>query len=134
MKMDKEDWISLGIQFAKFGVVGGICFALDWGLMVLFTEKTPMGYFRATALAFAVSSVLNYILSMRYVYEPKEGRRRRREFIIFVILAAIGLVFNQVIMWLEVEFLGIFYALAKVFSAIIVSIYNFFSRKAFLEA
>jgi hypothetical protein len=37
-------------------------------------------------------------------------------------------------MWIAVEFFGLFYAIAKIFSTMLVTIYNFVSRKLFLEA
>jgi hypothetical protein len=37
-------------------------------------------------------------------------------------------------MWFAVEHLGMFYAVAKIFSTMLVTTYNFISRKRFLEA
>ena len=43
-------------------------------------------------------------------------------------------VLNQMIMWIAVDFFHIFYAVAKIFATLMVTIYNFISRKMFLEA
>ena len=45
----------------------------------------------------------------------------------------IGLVINQVMMWFLVEFLGILYFIAKIFATAVVMVYNFITRKIFLE-
>ena len=48
---------------------------------------------------------------MRFVFKRKDDMSRRREFIIFVVLSVIGLVINDVFMWLMVDF----YLLTTVF-------------------
>jgi putative flippase GtrA len=102
--------------------------------MVLLTEFTGLGYFWSSAVSFVVSVVVNYILSMRYVFAGKEELGMVQEMAIFVALSLIGLALNQMIMWIAVDFFGLFYAIAKIFSTMLVTIYNFISRKLFLEA
>lgn len=72
--------------------------------------------------------------SMRFVFIGKEDMTKAQEMVIFVALSMIGLVMNQMIMWFAVEHLGMFYAVAKIFSTMLVTTYNFISRKRFLEA
>jgi putative flippase GtrA len=124
----------LFVQFCKFGLVGTICFCIDYGLMVLLTEFTGLGYFLSSAVSFVVSVVVNYILSMRYVFSGKEELGKLQEMAIFVALSLVGLALNQMIMWIAVEFFRMFYAVAKIFSTMLVTTYNFISRKLFLEA
>jgi putative flippase GtrA len=102
--------------------------------MVLLTEFTGLGYFMSSAVSFVVSVVVNYILSMRFVFEGKEELSRMQEVTIFVSLSMVGLALNQMFMWIAVEFFGLFYAIAKIFSTMLVTTYNFISRKLFLEA
>jgi putative flippase GtrA len=71
---------------------------------------------------------------MRYVFAGKEELGMVQEMAIFVALSLIGLALNQMIMWIAVDFFGLFYAIAKIFSTMLVTIYNFISRKLFLEA
>ena len=122
------------LQFCKFGLVGTLCFCIDYGLMILLTERTGLHYFTSSAISFTVSVVVNYILSMRFVFNGKDDLSKFQEMAIFVALSLVGLALNQMIMWIAVEFFHIFYALAKIFSTMMVTTYNFISRKLFLEA
>lgn len=120
-------------QFMKFGVVGVIAFFIDYLTMIALTELAGVPYLISTTISFIVSVIFNYIASMRYVFAHKEGMSRGKEFIIFVILSAIGLVINDISMYVGVEFMGIDYRITKIFATAIVAVWNFFSRKATLE-
>lgn len=120
-------------QFAKFGVVGVIAFVIDYGLMVLLTELFNVNYLISATISFTVSVIFNYVASMRYVFTHKEGLSRRREFIIFVVLSVIGLLINDALMWVGVDLFGISYLLVKIFATVVVMVWNFITRKIFLD-
>ncbi len=124
----------LFLQFCKFGLVGTLCFCIDYGLMVLLTETGILGYFAASGVSFTVSVVVNYLLSMRFVFRGKDELNRLQEMGIFLALSLVGLALNQMIMWIAVDFFKMYYALAKILATMIVTNYNFISRKLFLEA
>lgn len=121
-------------QFMKFGIVGVIAFVIDYGFMVLLTEVFGFPYLISTTVSFIISVIFNYFASMRFVFKRKDDMSRRREFIIFVVLSVIGLVINDVFMWLMVDFLFIDYRISKIVVTFIVAVWNFVTRKIFLEA
>lgn len=110
-------------QFMKFGVVGVIAFIIDFGVMVFLTEVFAVPYLISTTIAFTVSVIFNYVASMRYVFVRKDDMSRRREFIIFVLLSVIGLVLNDVFMWLLVDFFFIDYRISKIITTVLVAIW-----------
>lgn len=120
-------------QLMKFGVVGVIAFVIDYGLMVALTELAGIDYLVSATISFTVSVVFNYVASMRYVFTHKEGMSRHREFVIFVVLSVVGLVINDVLMWVGTSLLGISYLIVKIGATALVMIYNFVSRKVFLD-
>lgn len=128
-------------QFAKFGVVGTIAFFIDYGLLALLTEVFGVNYLISATVGFTVSVIFNYIASMRYVFKHKEDMSRRREFIIFVVLSVIGLIINNALMWAGVELLqwpdwiqAHAYLIVKIFATAVVMVWNFVTRKIFLDA
>lgn len=122
------------VQFGKFGLVGTLCFCIDYGFMIMLTEFTEFGYFLSCELSYILSVIVNYILSMRFVFKGREELGKFQEVVIFVALSLVGLALNQMIMWIAVDFFGMFYVIAKIFSTMLVTTYNFISRKLFLEA
>ena len=71
---------------------------------------------------------------MRYIYTHKQQYSRKREFIVFCILAVIGLIINNALLYMTVEIFGQDYKYMKLIAAVIVALWNFISRKVFLDA
>lgn len=120
-------------QLMKFGVVGVIAFVIDYGLLIFLTEVFGIDYLVSATISFIVSVVFNYVASMRYVFSHRAGMSRRREFIIFVVLSVLGLIINDVGMWVGVSLLAIDYRITKIVATVIVMIWNFITRKIFLD-
>lgn len=118
----------------KFGVVGVVAFGIDYGLLAFLTEIAGVNYLVSATVSFTVSVVFNYAASMRYVFRHREGMSRRREFVTFVILSVIGLVLNNACMWAGVELLGVHYLVVKIAATALVMVWNFVTRKIFLDA
>lgn len=123
---------NLIIQIIKFSIVGVIATIIDFSVLMLLKEVVHLDVLVASALSFCVSVVANYILSMLFVF--KGGKNGKiKEFIIFVVLSVGGLLLNQLLMWLGTEILAVYYLWVKVLACVFVPIYNFVTRKIFLE-
>ena len=120
-------------QFCRFASVGLISLAVDYGFMIILNEATGMGYFRACAFSYTLSILVNYVLSMRYVFHARTDISQSKLASIFLVLSLIGLGLNQAAMILLVDVLGIYYTMAKLMAALMVTSYNFISKKTFLE-
>lgn len=120
-------------QFMKFGVVGVIAFAIDYGLLAFCTEVVGLNYLVSATIGFIVSVVFNYFASMHYVFTHRDDLSRRREFVIFVFLSLVGLGLNDGCMWVGVELLGAHYLIMKFFATAVVALWNFGTRKYFLD-
>ena len=120
-------------QAARFGVVGVVCFFIDYGLMLALTELLEVHYLLSSGLSFTVSVTVNYLLSMRFVFHGKQGRNKITEFALFVVFSVIGLFLTELLMWLMVEKAALWYGISKIAVTGIVMVYNFVTRKLFLE-
>ena len=119
-------------QILKFGVVGGIAFLIDYGLLYFLTEYIHIYYLISSIISFTVSLIFNYILIIKWVFDVTK-KQTYKEVIIFVILSIIGLGINQLVMYIGVDKLSIHYMLIKLLATIIVMIWNFVTRKIFIE-
>ena len=119
-------------QIIKFGLVGFLCFFIDYGIMVFLTEVIGINYLVSSGISFTVSVIVNYVLSLTFVFDTKKGNKIK-EFIIFVVLSVIGLGINQLLMWFSVDILCILYMISKIGATAVVMVYNFITRKLILE-
>lgn len=128
---------NLIIQIFKFGVVGGIAFVVDFAVMVFLTEIFGVPSLISACVSFCVSVVVNYILSMKFVFDSRDDIKKQTEFVAFIILSVIGLGINELVMylcnmWLDHMFEKP-YMISKLVATFIVMVWNFISRKIFLE-
>lgn len=120
-------------QFVKFALVGFASLAVEYSLLLLMVEKMGVSVLSATTLSFFASIVVNYFLSMRYVFDRRDDMSRKREFTIFAVLSAVGLALNDLYMFVGVTCLNIGYQLMKPIATFLVTWFNFFSRRRFLD-
>lgn len=120
-------------QILKFGVVGGLAFIIDYGILIFLTEVFHINYLISTTISFIVSVIFNYIMSIFWVFDVDENKNRTTVFSVFIILSVIGLLLNDLFMWIFVDGISIHYLIAKIIATLLVMIYNFITRKLFLE-
>ena len=120
-------------QMIKFGFVGVLCFFIDWGIMVFLTEVFGINPLISSTISFTVSVTVNYILSVTFVFETDKNANKGSQFVIFVLLSIVGLGVNELCMWLGTDLLGIHYMITKVGATAVVMVYNFITRKIFIE-
>ena len=120
------------IQLIKFDIVGVIATLIDLAVLMVLKEFMKVDVLAASAVAFSVSVIANYILSMLFVFKSR-GNSKVKEFLVFVILSIGGLLLNQFIMWIGTEIMTAYYLWVKAFALVFVPIYNFITRKIFLE-
>ena len=133
-------------QIFKFILVGGISFLVDFVVYTVMCNVLHIHYMIAGVSGFVISVIVNYILSMKYVFESKEDMRKEKEFIIFVVLSLIGMLLNSLILYIcidciycDLQWLNKMIStegmniVAKVVATSVVMVYNFVTRKIFLE-
>lgn len=119
-------------QILKFGVVGGLAFVIDYTLLYILTEFLEVHYLISSVISFTVSVIFNYIMSIKWVFDVNR-KQGVKEFVVFVVLSIIGLGINSLIMYLMVDIMSIYYMISKLVSTAVVMVYNFITRKIFVE-
>lgn len=121
------------LQVFKFGIVGVIAFLIDYVTLIICKEVFHLNTLLSAAIAFTVSVIVNYILSVKWVFDVNKKNSGKRNFIIFIIFSLMGLGLTELIMWFGEDILKISYLIVKIVATIIVMIFNFITRKLFLE-
>lgn len=120
-------------QIMKFVLVGGLSFVFDFIIYYILTNFFSIYYLVAGFFSFSLSVIFNYLMSMKYVFKSKDDLKKSHEFVIFVTLSVLGLGLNLLSLYILVDLFKMNDLVAKVFVAGIVMIFNFVTRKIFLE-
>lgn len=119
-------------QIFRFTLIGGIAFLIDSTILFILTDYVGVHYLISSMISFTVSVIFNYIMSILWVFDVNK-KQTRRDIVIFFILSLIGLGINQLIMYISVDLMNIYYMISKVISTALVMVYNFITRKKFVE-
>ena len=121
-------------QIIKFLFVGGSAFLIDMGVFALFNKCFGVYYLIANIISFTVSVIFNYILSVKWVFDVDENKHSKNtELVVFIAMSVIGLGLNELIMYVCVDLIAINEFISKIGATGIVMVYNFITRKLFLE-
>ena len=120
------------IQLFRYLWVGGFAFVVDYGCLFLLTEIFELYYLVSAAIAFILGLAVNYLLSTLWVFPDSRLNNRMIEFMGFASIGLIGLLLNEIIIYLCSEVLCFYYMISKLISTGIVFFWNFFARKIIL--
>ncbi len=123
---------SLLVQLLRYGVVGGVAFAVDFGTLALLTKAFGLHYLVAAAFSFVLGLATNYLLSVKWVFDKRSIENPALEFAIFGLIGGAGLLANEVIMWGATEKAHVPYLFSKIIATVFVFVWNFGVRKVLL--
>ena len=66
-------------QILKFGVVGGIAFIIDYSVLFICTEFFGIYYLISSLISFSVSTVFNYIASIKWVFDVNQKKSQKKK-------------------------------------------------------
>lgn len=124
--------VQLTGQFARYTVAGGIAFIADFSTLIFLTEQLGIDYLLSSVCGFSLGVLINYQISIHWVFEQRSCDSRLLEFIIFTIIGITGLGLHTFSMWLLTEAVGLFYVASKLISTALIFLYNFSARRYLL--
>ena len=122
--LNGDDKIS---EVVRFLIAGGICFVFEILTLWALVELCRFYYLYASAIAFTAALLINYVICRRWVFSAAHASAG--SFALFAISSVAGLGLNQLTMWAMVDICGIWYILAKVIAAGVVTIWNFVMKR-----
>ena len=132
LKLDDSKEILL-IQIFKFIIVGGIATIIDWIIYYACYNYFKINPLISNIISFSISVIYNHIASVKWVFDVKKDKSKKRMFIEFMIFSIIGLVLTELLLLIFINKLEINKMISKIIATIIVMIFNFITRKKFLE-
>jgi putative flippase GtrA len=119
-------------QGVRYMCVGGVAFVADFATLVALTNGASLHYAVAAAVGFGVGLIVNYWLSITWVFHGRVLTDRRAEFVLFSVIGITGLGLTEVIMWCGTEVAYLDYRISKLIAVALVLFWNFAARKFLL--
>jgi len=85
-------------EILRFVITGGVCFLIEFVLLVLLRDRAHWPTLIANAVAFLVSVVVNYLLCVFWVFRTRHGGVSAGTG--FLVTSLIGLALNELLMFL----------------------------------
>ena len=120
-------------QILSFVVVGVIATLIDWVIYFICCNYIKIDPLISNIISFSVSVVYNFWASCKYVFNVNKEKDRKKQFVVFIVFALIGLLLNELILYVFIKLLSWNFMLVQVMGTAIVMVFNFVTRKKFLE-
>lgn len=117
------------IQFLRYIFVGGISAVINICTLYILKDIVNIYYLIANAIGFILGLITNYCLSKMLVFTKENMGNPMIEFIIYALIGLIGLGIDSLLMWILTSKLNIYYMISKIFSTMLVFVWNFGIRK-----
>jgi len=126
---ETDNWL---IQLFRYCFVGGFAFLVDYGLLYALTEFCGCHYIVSATISFIAGLIVNYLLSTWWIFRKSKLKNKAAEFTIFALIGVVGLILNNVLLYVFTDLLGIYYMISKLITTALVMIWNFAGRKIIL--
>ena len=126
------------IQFLRYCFVGGLATLVEGGALWLiqhfiFREQSGFTVYISQGIAFVLGLIANFVLSKLFVFQEKSEKTNAvGEFVTYAVIGVVGLLIKELLLWVFNIQIGWHYMLVRVFSTVIVLIWNYAGRRVLL--
>lgn len=112
-------------------MVGGTGTFVDFLFLYTLTELFHLHYLISTAVAFAIATGVNYLLCIAWVFERGRHSALTEVLLVFMV-SGVGLLLNEIIVFLLVEFMLLWYMSAQFVAVGAIFFWNYSTRKYYV--
>jgi putative flippase GtrA len=114
-------------KFLKFAVVGFSGIFVDFGVTYILKEKLRIHKYVANSSGFVMATISNYLLNRYWTFNTGQGAQFS-QFGKFFGIAMVGLILNNLLIYLLNDRFKINFYVSKAFAIAVVSVWNFFGN------
>lgn len=120
-------------QLAKFFIAGVATTLFDWGIFYVLVYLLHVAPLIAQIFSFAASTLLSYYINTLWVFDTTKNKTRQRLVIEFFVFSGIAFAISEVLLYVFIYQLHMNDMLAKVITTAVTMVFNYITRKLFLE-
>jgi len=120
------------MKIVKYFFVGGVAAVVDISLFTVFAKFLAYNYLLVGAITFLIATLVNYILSIKFVFKSGKKHKKQKEILLVYLVSAFGLAFNLVILYICYDIINMELIVSKLIATALVFFWNYFIRKYFI--
>jgi putative flippase GtrA len=119
-------------QIVRYFFVGGIAAIVDIVIFYIFAKYLGFNYLLVGAFGFILATLLNYMLSIEYVFESKVRFTKGAEILWIYVISLVGLFLHLVFLYLFIDLIQLEKMMGKLIAIAGVFLWNYLMRKNFI--
>ena len=124
--------MTIFFQLFRYVIAGGGLFLIDVVLFYVFAVFFNINYLVVNTTLFVFGSILNYILSYKWVFLDSNIDSHSRNIKVLMLVLLFSLLLSNLQLYFYIEILTLEKLDSKLLSAVMVFIWNFLARKYFV--
>src|SRR5262245_12638513 len=117
------------MNIAVYFFVGGVSFLPNFAIFLLFVHVMGLHWIAGNLAGFIAGTLVNYLLSVRFVFESKNFLRRDFEVWLTFIVSSLGVGLETMLIFLEHDVSNLNLNISKLGAAGIVFFWNYGARR-----
>ena len=122
------------MHIVRYFLIGGMGACVDLTLYVILVYSIDMNYLLAGAVSFVFSTLVNYYLGIRFLFDVNVRFSSTHEVLLVFVASGLGLGFHQLILYATAGYLELNLVLSKVITMGIVFFWNYSARTYYIYA
>jgi putative flippase GtrA len=119
-------------RVVRYFVIGGISAAMDFVLFAVLIKNFGVKWYYANVVSFTLVNLIHYALSVRLVFESGTRFAKHQEILLTFLASVVGLLVNQLALYVLVSFLGLGVLIAKIGATGTTFFWNYMARQSFI--
>jgi putative flippase GtrA len=119
-------------RLIRYFFVGGVAALVDFALFATLIKFFGVKWYYAGVVSFTFATLVNYVLSIRFVFESRARFTKQHEILLVFSASVIGLLVNQAVLYALVVTVGLQVLIAKVGATGAVFCWNYVARQSFI--
>ena len=132
LTQNREQGIFQNNIFLRYFVCGITATLVNLFSLYIFTDKVGIWYLYSSVLAFLISLLVSFVLQKFVVFKDTNTHKIHHQFYKFFVVAILGVTTNTFLIFVCVEYFGIWYILSQIIAGFFVMIQNFILYKFFI--
>lgn len=116
-------------KVVRYLISGGTAAFTNAAFLFIFTDVIGIWYIFSGIMAFILAFIVSFTLQKFWVFEDRSRDQIHKQAVIYLTVAVTNLVLNTILLYMQVEYLGVYYVLAQLIASALIAVESFFVYK-----